>query len=636
MIILEEKLKEHFGFEDFKKGQKEVIEKVVNGRSAAAIFPTGAGKSLCYQLPAMLLPNLTIVVSPLLSLMYDQQSFLESRDIPSAVLDSTLSREEYHRVLREAVNGDLKILMISVERFRNERFRGYLANMKISLLVVDEAHCISEWGHNFRPEYLKIPGYIKEYCIDNLLLLTATATKAVIDDMAKKLNIDKKDIVKTGFYRSNLNINVRDAEYSKKINYLKNTLKDCSLESTIVYVTLQKTADNLASELISSGIIASSYHAGLGSEKRVDIQRDFMSGKIPVIVATIAFGMGIDKSNIRRIIHYDLPKSLENYSQEIGRAGRDGLNSYCEVLGDTKGITLLENFIYGDTPTLKDIDKVLNSLMDSEGFWEIRIKSLSSDSNIRQLPLKTLLVYLEIKGVIESSHTYFSNYQFKTSYSGKEILSKLESNKRSFAANVLRFTTKKRTWITMNIEEFTMTTGIDRREAISLLEELDGLELLELSAKDSVDVYRVKSKNFNIKNLSKELYSLFKQKEKSEVNRISNMLTFFRSEKCLSRELAGYFNYNMEGDCGHCSVCSGNRAILKIDKQELPDIKPKVQGYLTKIDDYSPELIAKFLCGISTPLFTNLKAKNIKGWGSLEEYPYLDVLKRVSELISQI
>ena len=206
--MLKQHLQKYFGFDSFLKGQEAVISKVLERTSAAAIFPTGAGKSLCYQLPAMLLPGMTLVVSPLLSLMKDQLDFLNANKIPAARLDSTLERSDYNSIVEEARNGTLKILMISVERFKNERFRFHLEKMDVSLLVIDEAHCISEWGHNFRPEYLKLPAYQKEFGIEQTLLLTATATERVIDDMCAKFNLLKENVFVTGFYRDNLFLQV--------------------------------------------------------------------------------------------------------------------------------------------------------------------------------------------------------------------------------------------------------------------------------------------------------------------------------------------------------------------------------------------------------------------------------------------
>ena len=330
--MLESHLKNHFGFTSFKEGQREVVDRLLAGQSAVAIFPTGAGKSLCYQLPAMLLPGLTLVVSPLLALMKDQVEFLRAKGIPAARLDSTLDRQVFSQVVDDARQGRLKILMISVERFRNERFRVHLKRMRISLLVIDEAHCISEWGHNFRPEYLKLPAYRKEFAIGQTLLLTATATPPVVDEMCAKFAIDRAHVTQTGFYRPNLFLQITPAPEEEKEAMLLVRLSDYGRRPAIVYVTQQKTAERLAAYLSGQGLAASAYHAGLQNEEREEVQQRFMAGDIDCVAATIAFGMGIDKSDIRCVIHFDLPKSLESYSQEIGRAGRDGLSAEALLL----------------------------------------------------------------------------------------------------------------------------------------------------------------------------------------------------------------------------------------------------------------------------------------------------------------
>jgi len=285
-------LQQVFGYPQFRLGQEETVSAVLAGRSAAAIFPTGSGKSLCYQLSAVLLPHLTLVVSPLLALMQDQLGFLQRHGISAGSIDSAQSREEANEVMARARSGELKILMISVERLKNERFRNFLQSVQISLLVVDEAHCISEWGHNFRPDYLKLPDYQRQFNIPQALLLTATATPRVIADMQAKFAIAPDDVVTTGFYRPNLNLLVEPVSGADKRRRLVQWMSERADQPSIVYVTLQKTAEQIAEHLNRNGIQAEAYHAGLPHDKREGIQQRFMGGRSNCIVASSASWAG--------------------------------------------------------------------------------------------------------------------------------------------------------------------------------------------------------------------------------------------------------------------------------------------------------------------------------------------------------
>ncbi|MGA9234739.1 MAG: RecQ family ATP-dependent DNA helicase, partial [Desulfobacterales bacterium] len=469
--MLKDQLQKHFGFTSFLKGQEAVIRKMLERQSAAAIFPTGAGKSLCYQLPAMLLPGLTLVVSPLLSLMKDQLDFLLANNIPAARLDSTLGKNEYNAILERAKNNRLKILMIAVERFKNERFRSHLQKMDITLLVVDEAHCISEWGHNFRPEYLKLPDYQTEFKIAQTLLLTATATAPVIDDMCAKFDILKQNVVVTGFYRDNLFLQITPTAASDKKNRLLQRIQEAPQEPTIVYVTLQKTAEEVAVFLRTRNINAHPYHAGMETEKREEIQNKFMEGTMACIVATIAFGMGIDKKDIRRIIHYDLPKSIENYSQEIGRSGRDGKPALCEVMANRDNLHVLENFIYGDTPEKPSIRQLLQTIKENKGFvWEIKATAFSNDLNIRMLPLKTLLVYLAMEKVIRPKLSYFEEYSFKFNTGPTTITNSFEGERKKFVTTIMDHCHTRKIWTTADIPAILNSYETDRQRIIAALE----------------------------------------------------------------------------------------------------------------------------------------------------------------------
>ncbi len=636
--MIHQTLEKHFGFNEFKAGQKEVISRIVSGQSAAAIFPTGSGKSLCYQLPALHLPNLTLVVSPLLALMQDQLDFLLGKGIAAARIDSSLSRDEERQIMEKVRSGYYKILLIAVERFKNERFRRFLSGIPISLMVIDEAHCISEWGHNFRPDYLKLPVYQREFNVAQVLLLTATATPAVITDMCAKFNLHRDAVIVTGFYRGNLRLWVKPVTNDKD-NVLYELLKDAPEQPAIVYVTLQKTAETVAEFLNGKGVNAIAYHAGMKHEDRERIQDSFMSGQVNCIVATIAFGMGIDKRNIRRVIHYDLPKSIENYSQEIGRAGRDGLNSDCYVLANLDNINVLENFIYGDTPEADNIRRVLKAIPAGGSNWELKLNSLSTMSNIRILTLKTLLVYLEMKGVIKPLYSYFSDYRYSNVIPDEEIAAKFNGERRRFTEALFAGVQKSRVWSTVNFDSIKEGCGGDRERVTTALEYFDQKGFIKLEAKEMTEVFEVTAPDFDADKLTVELDLLFRQKEQIEVGRIETMVKVFAGDVCLSYALATYFGEELNWKkCNHCSVCLEGQAQLKSSISLKPlsdyDFDELTGPFTAKLSvPATADLITRFLCGITVPLISKIKAKQLASFGALEKYRYADVRAWVQSLI---
>jgi ATP-dependent DNA helicase RecQ len=630
-------LEQVFGFPQFRPGQEAAISAVLAGRSAAAIFPTGSGKSICYQLPALMLPHLTLVVSPLLALMQDQLAFLQRHGISAGSIDSAQSRDDANDVMARARSGELKILMISVERLKNERFRNFLQQVLISLLVVDEAHCISEWGHNFRPDYLKLPDYQRQFNIPQTLLLTATATPKVIADMQAKFAIAADDVVTTGFYRPNLNLLVEPVRGQDKRRRLVEWMTERAGQPSIVYVTLQKTAEHIAEHLERNGIQAEAYHAGLAHDKREAIQKRFMAGQSNCIVATIAFGMGIDKSDIRNVVHFDLPKSIENYSQEIGRAGRDGQPSDCLVLANRDSLNVLENFVYGDTPERDGIRYVLDELKASvpEGQWEFLLGPLADQSNIRSLPLKTLLVQLELRGLIAPRYAYYAEYRFKYLLEPEALLERFDGERRDFVAAIIQTSARARTWATVNFEAMYSQYSAERNRVVKALDYFQEKGWVELESKQMTEVYSLLNSDFDSDVLSTELHEYFTRHEQAEVARIHVMLEVFATERCLGYRLAEYFgDRNAPERCGHCSVCHGQVARLP-PPPELPALVDK--NFAALCGDFihrheqhtgslpTAERLTRFLCGISVPLFTKLKARAIPGFAALEEYAYGEV-----------
>jgi len=639
-------LKQQFSFDDFREGQEQTIQQLLAGQSSLAIFPTGSGKSLCYQLTATLLPHLTLVVSPLLALMKDQLEFLKKKGIAAASIDSSMTPEENQQVMRDVRSGTIKILMISVERFKNERFRHFIQSVRLSMLVVDEAHCISEWGHNFRPDYLKLPQYKKELNIPMVLLLTATATKKVKRDMSAKFAIADEHIVQTGFYRPNLDLTIVPVSAQNKDQVLLDIIND-QKGCGIVYVTLQHTAEKVAQYLSNKNINAVAYHAGFNSEKRKQIQSSFMQGQYQVVVATIAFGMGIDKSDIRHVIHYDLPKSIENYSQEIGRAGRDGMPSNCYVLANLDGINTVENFVFGDTPEPKAIQHVIDAIKkeSANGQWELQIIPLSNQSNIRQLALKTLLVQLELLSVIESKYSYFAEFKYKFLVDKHTVLKTFDAERQLFLNQIFEHSNFKKIWGVLNFDTLHQQYGAERSRTITALEYLKDKNLIELETKGMTEVYGVNAELLNQTELSDNLAIYFKEKETSEISRIAAMVRFFELNSCLSANLSRYFDDQKAPEqCGHCSVCRYQVAQLQYslehvwpsDEVFIKNIQTMKQDLMAKKNvsenEISNDLICRFFTGISVPVFARTNLRKLEGFALCENLRYQDVLNKIQKL----
>jgi ATP-dependent DNA helicase RecQ len=324
-------LQEYFGYSEFKRGQESIIDEILSGNDVVGIMPTGAGKSLCFQIPALVLEGTAIVISPLISLMKDQVDTLNEMGIKAAFINSSLNTQEFRSITAKAQQGDYKLLYIAPERLETESFWGLLSQLDISLIAVDEAHCISEWGHDFRPSYTKIAEMIARLPKRPVVAaLTATATIQVKQDIIRLLKLKKPYVQITGFDRENLYFSVEKPR--KKFDFLLKYIKKNITNTGIVYCSTRKTVESVCKQLNENGISATRYHAGLTDEERIANQEAFIFDKAQVIVATNAFGMGIDKSNTRYVVHYNMPKTMENYYQEAGRSGRDGERAECILL----------------------------------------------------------------------------------------------------------------------------------------------------------------------------------------------------------------------------------------------------------------------------------------------------------------
>ncbi|HEV8367850.1 MAG TPA: ATP-dependent DNA helicase RecQ [Pyrinomonadaceae bacterium] len=396
-------LQKHFGFQDFREGQREVIATILSGKDAMVVMPTGSGKSLCYQLPAMMMAGATLVVSPLIALMKDQVDALQARGLPATFINSAIPEMEQRSRIESLRRGEYKLVYVAPERFRSPRFNAALRSINISLFAVDEAHCVSTWGHDFRPDYLRLKNIIESLGKTPTLALTATATPYVRSDIIQQLGLKTPQTFVSGFDRPNLSIEVVHTQREReKISRIRRLAKSRD-GSGIIYTSTRKAVEQVGASLANLDLSVATYHAGMTDSQRIQAQENFMTGRKQIIVATNAFGMGIDKPDIRFVVHYQMPGSIEAYYQEIGRAGRDGLSSSCLLLFNYVDKNTHDFFIEGSYPNASLVKEVYDALV-STGLKRIELSAAEIGKRISErndMAINSALYLLERAGHIE-------------------------------------------------------------------------------------------------------------------------------------------------------------------------------------------------------------------------------------------
>jgi len=622
-----------FGFDTFRDGQREVVDELLGDGRALAVFPTGAGKSLCYQLPALALEGTTIVVSPLIALMKDQIDFLQARNIKAERLDSSLDKEQTFAVQDALRRGELKLLYVSPERFNNERFLETLRHINIALFAVDEAHCISEWGHNFRPDYLKLADLSRQLNIKRVLALTATATPQVAAAICDGFYIPPGASINTGFYRPNLNLCLTPIEANKRKVLLLHRLQKRKLGTTIVYVTLQKTAEQMADYLNKNGLSAQAYHAGMKSEERHDVQDWWMNSDSNIVVATIAFGMGIDKSAVRYVYHFNLPKGLESYSQEIGRAGRDGLPSTVELFASPEDVPTLENFVYGDTPTNESLRGLIQELLQHETDFSISEYDLSSRHDLRPLVLKTCLTYLELEGVLRQGTPFYTTYEINPHHDLEAIYSAFGGKAQSFLQRLFGIAHKGKTWWKIDADAASAELHCERKHIVHAVELIEEKQLAEIKISGARKRFSRLDVNKDIETLVDNLAERFARREAGDIERIADVLKLVEHNGCQTNALVAHFGEIRNEPCGHCTFCKTRKAAVLPSPGVLPEIDTRIhiqeiaelqKTYPTALSH--PRQIARFLCGLSSPAQSKARLMRLPLCGKLEKYRFQDVL----------
>lgn len=569
-MTIHQTLEKYFGYKTFRPGQEEIINSIISGKNVLGILPTGAGKSICYQIPALSSENFSIVISPLIALMKDQVDSLNSIERTAAFINSSLDYQEVEKVLNELANNKIKLLYLSPEKLENQFFTERLKNLKPKYLFVDEAHCISEWGHNFRPSYRRIKDFKEFIDFENVAAFTATATSEVRDDIVEQLSFSEPKIFIRGFERDNLELSVIKGK-GKKETLLK-ILKKNSFP-VIVYTSTRKQAEAASEYLRSNGINSQHYHAGLANEVRRIIQDDFINDRIPVIVATNAFGMGIDKKDIRVIVHYNLPSSIENYYQEIGRAGRDGKPSKVYLLYSEKDKQIHHFLINSSYPDREQVEIVYQSICD---YGKVAVGSTSEKSIfldetlITQLKSKQInssltnasIKILEESGYLKLESGYNKGYFFQFLVTPEQLkrYSKNLSNdiQLDLLLNLLRefgnSSFEQRTKI--DLDKISKTLGSDKKTILKELENLDGRGLLDLEKPNINPAVQLTSTRVKKENLQVNLINLLKQKSHAE-NRLENMINYAFAKECRFRVILKYFGEEATSyKCGKCDICT--------------------------------------------------------------------------------
>lgn len=590
MDIHQQILFKYWGYTKFRPLQHDIIKSVVLNKDTLGLMPTGGGKSLTFQVPALAKDGICLVITPLIALMKDQVDRLNSLNIKAYAVHSGLSFNEINIILENCIYSDVKFLYLSPERIATELFREKVKNLNINLIAVDEAHCISQWGYDFRPSYLQIANLRIFFPDIPILALTATATEKVIDDIQDKLRFKEKNVLRAGFERENLVYLVRQKE--DKLTYLSSILSKVK-GSGIIYVRNRKKTKELANYLIKNKISANYYHGGLNAEIREIKQNEWMNGKFRVMVSTNAFGMGIDKPDVRFVIHCDMPDSLEEYYQEAGRAGRDGKKAYAVLLYSNVDIRQTEQRIAKNYPELLYIKKIYEALGNylnipigsGKGLvYDFNIGDFCSSYNLSIILAYNSLKFLEKDGYIELTNEIDnpSRIHFTVNRDDLYKFQVANANFDGFIKLLLRsYTGLFNDYVRISEESLAKRANLSREKVYEFLKILSKFKIISYIPQKKTPLLIYTEERLDEKNLriTKENYEQSKNRYIERINFVLNYIS--NQTKCRSQFLLSYFGQKKSFRCGKCDICT-KRNELDLSKYEFDMILDNIKESLSK------------------------------------------------------
>jgi ATP-dependent DNA helicase RecQ len=562
-------LREHFGFEDFREGQREVISAILEGHDTVVVMPTGGGKSLCYQLPALMKPGATVVVSPLIALMKDQVDALAARNLPATFINSSITFEEQKARIQGVRRGLYKLVYVAPERFRSAHFVETLRSIDISLFAVDEAHCISQWGHDFRPDYIRLRQSIEEIGRPQVAALTATATPYVRSDIIEQLNLREPRAFVSGFDRPNLSITVVHTQKEReKINHIRALASSHANGSGIIYTSTRKAVEQVTNRLLGAGLNVIGYHAGMDEAARTRAQEDFMAGRAQMIVATNAFGMGIDKPDIRFVAHYQMPGSIEAYYQEIGRAGRDGLPSDCVLLFNYADKRTQDYFIEGSYPPPETVAKVYQALVaTNQKRIELSVSEIAARAGIRnEMAVQSALVILEKAGHIERGASGENRAALRLQMKPQDARASVggrETQARQVLYGLLGgYDLNERADIELDVTEFAENIGLEVAAVRRALSQLSASGVLSYNpARRTRGVLMLDERPASSLRIRPHEVA---RRAALEQRKLREMISFCYTESCYRAFILDYFGDARHaancGTCGNCIAPAASRA----------------------------------------------------------------------------